>query len=411
MSFEVVLEKSPNKSLKKVDTIVFRSGEKESIMEHDNPAKTRQTDHVKPAFAFSQIPVHESALSANGNGTVSVLQSCPKLFSPKSCPYGGACHTCPARIQTKLAINNPGDHYEQEADNVADQIMNSSESSTVSNRLLQGGNMEPAAFKYNARETPSNFQEVLGASGRLVDSATRVFMESHLRHDFSNVRIHTDPHAAEFAKELDARACTVGNHVIFGHNEYSPETVSGRRLLAHELAHVVQQRAHLNSSSVQLVQRQDAATAVKKGAQAQASACANMNLYIHLDLPVVSDRYFKNGKEMDKSAWKKDMETDRKRPNSCECKVSKEIEIKGPNPTINSYLLYTRSPCCSCFAGNVSYDVTIDNARQVGSEAVGKCGGEACCAVNMSTPLSLKVLGYNISGTVSVNGSTYAAGK
>ncbi len=61
-------------------------------------------------------------------------------------------------------------------------------------------------------------------------------------HDFSKVRIHADSHAAESARAIGARAYTIGNHVYFGAGEYRPHTPDGRRLIAHELTHVVQQR-------------------------------------------------------------------------------------------------------------------------------------------------------------------------
>jgi hypothetical protein len=62
-------------------------------------------------------------------------------------------------------------------------------------------------------------------------------------HDFGNVRIHTDAQAAESAHAVNALAFTVGNHVVLGAGQYSPQTRAGRELLAHELTHVVQQGA------------------------------------------------------------------------------------------------------------------------------------------------------------------------
>src|SRR5439155_19229109 len=62
-----------------------------------------------------------------------------------------------------------------------------------------------------------------------------------LSHDFSRVRVHTDGAAGALANDLDAKAFTVGQHVAFGTSEYRPGTVAGDALIAHELAHVVQQ--------------------------------------------------------------------------------------------------------------------------------------------------------------------------
>lgn len=67
-------------------------------------------------------------------------------------------------------------------------------------------------------------------------------MEPHFGHDFSGVRVHTDAAAAESARAVNALAYTVGQHIVFDAGKYAPETGAGRRLLAHELTHAVQQR-------------------------------------------------------------------------------------------------------------------------------------------------------------------------
>lgn len=78
--------------------------------------------------------------------------------------------------------------------------------------------------------------------GRPIETETRALMESRFGHDFGRVKVHTDARAAESARSLGASAYTVGSDVVFGAGRYSPGTPKGRRLLAHELAHVVQQR-------------------------------------------------------------------------------------------------------------------------------------------------------------------------
>jgi uncharacterized protein DUF4157 len=87
---------------------------------------------------------------------------------------------------------------------------------------------------------PRMIQRQLG-TGRPLDGTVRSRMEQALGHSFSNVRVHTDGGAADMAGRLNAKAFTVGEHVAFGAREYRPGTLVGDALLAHELAHVVQQ--------------------------------------------------------------------------------------------------------------------------------------------------------------------------
>jgi|GEM_PF-1809165 len=93
---------------------------------------------------------------------------------------------------------------------------------------------EPAAV-------PPIVNEVLVSSGQPLDPSSRVFMESRFGHDLSQLRVHTDSKAAESARAVNALAYTVGRDVVFGSGNYSPGTVEGRKLIAHELTHVLQQ--------------------------------------------------------------------------------------------------------------------------------------------------------------------------
>src|SRR5262245_24796054 len=87
---------------------------------------------------------------------------------------------------------------------------------------------------------PPIVDAVLGAAGRPLDAASRVYMESRFGHDFGSVRLHTDALAARSARAVGANAYTVGNHVVMGAG-FAPGTAPGLRMLAHELTHVVQQ--------------------------------------------------------------------------------------------------------------------------------------------------------------------------
>lgn len=90
---------------------------------------------------------------------------------------------------------------------------------------------------------PSDVHEALRSSSQPLDRITQEYMESRIGLDFSRVRVHTDSRAGDAAEGIGARAFTVGHDIVFGAGEYAPHTESGLRLLAHELTHVVQQRA------------------------------------------------------------------------------------------------------------------------------------------------------------------------
>jgi hypothetical protein len=95
-----------------------------------------------------------------------------------------------------------------------------------------------------ALEEPSPVKDVVGSGGGSpLDLKTRGFMESRLGGDFSDVRVHTDSKASESAKSVQAYAYTVGNDVVFQSGKYEPESDFGRRMIAHELTHVMQQRS------------------------------------------------------------------------------------------------------------------------------------------------------------------------
>jgi pyrrolidone-carboxylate peptidase len=89
---------------------------------------------------------------------------------------------------------------------------------------------------------PSLAREILEQSGEPIPDVARRDMEARLGTSFADVRVHTDARATHAAGEIDARAYTAGAHIVFGNGEFSPHTLEGRRLLAHELVHVVQQR-------------------------------------------------------------------------------------------------------------------------------------------------------------------------
>jgi hypothetical protein len=93
----------------------------------------------------------------------------------------------------------------------------------------------------SSTEAPPQVHQALRSPGQPLDHSTREFFESSFDHDFSDVRMHTDRQAVESAESVNALAYTVGRDVVFGAGQYAPETEGGKELLAHELAHVMQQ--------------------------------------------------------------------------------------------------------------------------------------------------------------------------
>jgi hypothetical protein len=92
-------------------------------------------------------------------------------------------------------------------------------------------------------EAPPIVHDVLRSAGQPLEPSTRALMEPQFGHDFSQVRVHADEQAGYSARAVNARAYTVGRHVVFAPHEYAPGFINGQRLLAHELTHVVQQSA------------------------------------------------------------------------------------------------------------------------------------------------------------------------
>ena len=110
------------------------------------------------------------------------------------------------------------------------------------NTSSAGSILQRTAIRSHSEESvPPMVHEVLRSPGQSLDKETRELMESRFGHDFSQVRVHTDSNAAEFAESINARAFTIGQDIGFRAANYSSESAQGKRLLAHELTHVVQQ--------------------------------------------------------------------------------------------------------------------------------------------------------------------------
>jgi hypothetical protein len=205
-------------------------------------------------------------------------------------------------LQPKLIVSQPGDEYEQEADRVAEQIMTKSVDNSIKPAMANKGDEEridrkcaacemgkkeegeegvvgggveeegeeegeeeeylnisrnpsrPMSRLEATDETANEISNVMSSSGSPLDSSSRQFMESRFAdYDFSNVRVHTDLRAAESAQALNANAYTIKNNIVFGEGQYKPNTSEGRKLIAHELVHTIQQgegRNNLISSRI-----------------------------------------------------------------------------------------------------------------------------------------------------------------
>jgi hypothetical protein len=106
---------------------------------------------------------------------------------------------------------------------------------------LQRAAIHPSSFSPHTSEVPPIVSEVLRSPGQPLDAVTRAFFEPRFGHDFSQVRVHSDARASQSARAVNALAYTVNRDIVFGNGQYSPATGASRNLIAHELAHVVQQ--------------------------------------------------------------------------------------------------------------------------------------------------------------------------
>ncbi len=99
-----------------------------------------------------------------------------------------------------------------------------------------------ATCSADVQGVPSIVHDVLRSPGQPLEPGARTFFDTRFGHDFSGVRIHADSSAAESARAVNALAYTVGQQIVFGSGQFQPESTGGKHLLAHELAHVVQQQ-------------------------------------------------------------------------------------------------------------------------------------------------------------------------
>ena len=215
------------------------------------------------AFAFQNLkqarPPHEKH----------VLKPAPRIMRQPAdpdihrknggrCACGGSCPRCQAKPMPR--ISEPGDAYEREADAVADRVMRMTGGELpIMRKAVAGQSCESAPAQEEEEESQIMRSPLAGVaqpepdlaagfaetrtSGSPLPDGVRSFMESRIGADFGDVRLHTDARAARMAEALNAAAFTSGRDIYFQPAYYSPDTSAGRKLLAHELTHVVQQGA------------------------------------------------------------------------------------------------------------------------------------------------------------------------
>jgi len=190
--------------------------------------------------ARATSPLQYSAKSNSGHG----------LLLQGQCACGGVCATCRSkkRLQAKLAIRASNDPLEQEADRVADQVLAAPAHPAVK-RASPNIQRSTGPATGVASAAPASVEHVLASSGRPLDSALQQDMGQRFGHDFSRVRVHSGAAAEQSARDVSAHAYTVGHNIVFGAGQFAPMAHAGRRLIAHELMHVVQQGAATASGS------------------------------------------------------------------------------------------------------------------------------------------------------------------
>ena len=223
-----------------------------------------QNDVEEQPFFMPSISQHEGTKGEQNPAHTS-------FFQPRPQPI----------IQTKLTINEPGDPYEQEADAMSDRVMRMSEptgggedenlvqnkplpSTTIQRKCADCAEEEKVQRREMEEEEPLQTKPLMRKAadggytaspqlssqlnsskggGNPLPNKTLASMNHAFGADFSTVRIHTGSQAAEMSQGIQAKAFTHGSDVYFNQGQYSPESSEGKRLLGHELTHVVQQKA------------------------------------------------------------------------------------------------------------------------------------------------------------------------
>jgi hypothetical protein len=213
----------------------------------------------------------------------------------------GECDQCRRQKQSALQggakVSEPSDAHEQEAERVAEQMSAASDHHATSASLP----IRPLADQSGEAGTlPGSAGRALSSAGSPLEPALRHDMERRFGHDFSKVRVHSGAPAEESARDVTADAYTVGHDIVFGAGQYAPTTQAGRRLIAHELTHVVQSSGATGRMATpthsNVLMRQP--TEEKPAPTVEADPCTDPDPM----LPI-----FKEGEEKQRAAVLKDM--------------------------------------------------------------------------------------------------------
>jgi hypothetical protein len=241
-------------------------------MTHDRSSQRRRVAQGRPA-GESQRPEATGAARPQrvGNRGMQRLLDTAAALAPAAAP--------------RWRLGAADDPLEHEADRVAAQVTAGAAGGSAPPDL------RPASAPGGAGEAgaaPASVERALAEPGQPLAPALQDDMGRRFGHDFSGVRVHAGPQAGQSAREISARAYTAGRHIVFGAGQFAPGTAQGRRLLAHELAHTVQQARH-PSLQAGLVQRDLAiAPTVPNPAEVVLTA-AQMRAALRHDTVVFSD--------------------------------------------------------------------------------------------------------------------------
>lgn len=200
---------------------------KENTPSSEGLSPVRALSHQRPIYPGETVGFENTSIyMAAGN------QALQRLFQQ-------------SLIQAKLSVSQSGDSDETEADRVSENITSGKPPKTIQPNNVGEGKVQPKeASGRTARIDRLAVEQIasLRGSGEPLSPSLRSFFEPRFRQDFSQVRVHTDPSAAELATGINSRAFTVGQDVVFAPGEYATSSPEGHKLIAHELTHVVQQQ-------------------------------------------------------------------------------------------------------------------------------------------------------------------------